>query len=92
MKINFKGLMLRLVVFFILIYVAVTIINQQKKIDSYDISISNLNDEIIEENEYKAELISTKENINSQEYIERVAREKLNMYKPNEKVYIDIRN
>ena len=29
-------------------------------------------------------------NINSKEYIEEVAREKLDMYLPNEKVYIDI--
>jgi len=31
-----------------------------------------------------------KENVNSKEYIERVAREKLNMFLPNERVYIDI--
>ena len=43
-----------------------------------------------EKKEYKEELIATKDNINSLEYIESVAREKLNMYMPNEKVYIDI--
>ena len=32
----------------------------------------------------------TKENVNSTEYIEEVAREKLDMYLPNERVYIDI--
>ena len=31
-----------------------------------------------------------KENINSDEYIEQIAREKLEMYYPNERVYIDI--
>lgn len=38
----------------------------------------------------KEKLLETKSNINSKEYIEQVAREKLDMYLPNEKVYIDI--
>ena len=35
-------------------------------------------------------LCNKKKNINSEEYIEEVAREKLDMYLPNERVYIDI--
>ena len=35
-------------------------------------------------------LNETKNNINSNEYIEQIAREKLGMYLPNERVYIDI--
>ena len=42
------------------------------------------------EEEKKEKLLETKSNINSKEYIEQVAREKLDMYLPNEKVYIDI--
>ena len=41
-------------------------------------------------NALKEQLLETKANINSKEYIEEVAREKLDMYLPNEKVYIDI--
>ena len=37
----------------------------------------------------KNELNINKENANSLEYIEQVAREKLNMYYPNEKIYVD---
>lgn len=92
MKISFRKFIFRIIIFCVLIYVAVTLINQQKKIDSYNSNISSLNQEIRENTEYKSELMATKENINSQEYIEKVAREKLNMYKPNEKVYIDIGN
>ena len=40
--------------------------------------------------EYKEQLLQTKENISSPEYIEEIAIEKLDMYLPNEKVYIDI--
>jgi len=42
--------------------------------------------------EYKESLVALKENASSLDYIEKIAREKLNMYKPNEKVYIDIGN
>ena len=45
---------------------------------------------IAEEKQNKEKLIKTKENLNSNEYVERVAREKLDMYYPNEKVYIDV--
>ena len=36
------------------------------------------------------ELNKTKEKLNSTEYIEEMAREKLGMYLPNERVYIDM--
>ena len=35
-------------------------------------------------------LIAKKENVNSKEFIEEIARDKLDMYLPNERVYIDI--
>ena len=47
-------------------------------------------EQIATEEEKKEKLLETKSNINSKEYIEQVAREKLDMYLPNEKVYIDI--
>ena len=45
---------------------------------------------IEEQKKYKEELTELKNNINSPEYIEEIAREKLDMYLPNERVYIDI--
>ena len=42
-----------------------------------------------EAEEIKQELADTKEHLDSKEYIEDVAREKLDMYLPNERVYID---
>ena len=45
-----------------------------------------------EQKEYKNELVAKKENVNSKEYIEQIAREKLNMYLPNERVYLDVGN
>ena len=39
--------------------------------------------------EYKNELADMEANINSDEYIEQIARDKLDMYLPNERVYVD---
>ena len=48
------------------------------------------NEEIEKAQEENQKLNETKNNINSNEYIEQIAREKLDMYLPNERVYIDI--
>lgn len=74
----------------VIIYVSVTFINQQKSINSYNNQQANLRDKIKEQEEYNQTLLATKENISSPEYIEELAREKLDMYLPNEKVYIDV--
>ena len=86
MKINIKKLLL---VAFIA-YVTITLFNQQKVLNTYKDNIASVEEEIEEANEKKASLVSLKENANSLEYIEKIAREKLDMYMPNEKVYIDI--
>ena len=39
---------------------------------------------------YNETLIATKDNLDSKEYIEKICREKLDMYSENEKVYINI--
>ena len=43
-----------------------------------------------EQNKYNETLIETKDNLNSDEYVERIAREKLDMYYPDEIVYLDV--
>ena len=35
-------------------------------------------------------LLATKESVSSIDYIEEVAREKLDMYLPNERIYVDV--
>ena len=71
-------------------YVAITLMKQQKVLNEYKTNIASVEEDIEEANEYKDSLVSLKENSNSLEYIEKIAREKLNMYKPDEKVYIDV--
>lgn len=74
----------------ILLYVSITFINQQKSLNTYNREQLALKEKIEEQEEYHASLLVTKENISSPEYIEQLAREKLDMYLPNERVYIDV--
>ena len=90
MKLNIKKLIKLIIIIAFILYFVITIYNQQKKLSSYEASIASVKAEIKEATEYKESLILMKENANSLEYIEKIAREKLNMYKPNEKVYIDV--
>ena len=73
----------------VIVYTFFTFINQQSKLNSYSKDISYYNTQIEELKEKKEELLRTQENVNSEEYIEKIAREKLDMYLPNETVYID---
>jgi len=79
----------KLLILSILIYIAYIFIGQQKTLNSYkntqDYYIEQLNTQLA----YQESLSKTKSNIDSKEYIEKVAREKLDMYLPNERVYID---
>lgn len=79
-----------LLLILIIIYFVFTFINQQTKLNSYNQDISYYTTQIEELEKEKEELLATQENVNSEEYIEKVAREKLDMYLPNETVYIDI--
>lgn len=72
-----------------IIYAMTTFINQEKVLSSYREQEEEVSNKIEEAKEYQEELNINKENANSLEYIERIAREKLNMYYPNEKIYVD---
>lgn len=70
-------------------YIAVIFIQQQQTLNSYKTAQEYNSQKLEEEKEYNESLIAMQENINSTEYIEQIARDKLYMYLPNEKVYID---
>ena len=71
------------------VYALITFINQEKVLISYKEEETKITEQIEEAKDYQTELAINKENANSLEYIEQVAREKLNMYYPNERIYID---
>lgn len=72
----------------VIAYALLTFVNQQSKLNSYKKDISYYSTRKEELKEKKEELSATQENVNSKEYIEEVARKQLNMYLPNETVYI----
>lgn len=78
----------KLVLVILAIYAITTFYNQQKILNTYTENSKELNQQIAEAKEKQEELKKKKENVNSNEYIEEMAREKLDMYLPNERVYI----
>lgn len=72
------------------IYIICIFVSQQKTLNAYKKEKTDISAQIQEQTEEKNTLVSMKENINSPEYITKIAREKLEMYFPNERVYIDI--
>ena len=79
----------KLLILLVLIYAIFTLVNQQKVINKYTSNSKELASKIEEQENYKKELVAEKDNVNSKEYIEQMAREKLDMYYPNEKIYVD---
>ena len=65
-------------------------IKQQKTLNAYKNEQSYVSSKIDEQEQLNKSLNEKKDNINSPEYIEEMARTKLDMYLPNERVYIDI--
>ena len=84
-----KKLYKRLLIILVLIYAIFTLANQQKVLNQYSKNSEELANKIEEQQAYNNQLLAEKENVDSKEFIEQMAREKLEMYYPNEKVYID---
>ena len=79
-SVNNKKLIKNIFLICILIYAFVVLFNQQKY----------YSDKINVAKQYNKTLNSTKDNLNSDTYIEATAREKLDMYYSNERIYKNI--
>ena len=84
-----KGFFKKFILVVIIGYVASIFINQERTLIAYRNGQEYSFQKLEEEKEYNQTLLAMQENINSTEYIEKIAREKLYMYLPNEKVYVD---
>lgn len=82
----------KVIIIGIVIYGINTFISQQKILNTYSSNSKTLDEQIGKAEQYQAELNDIKNNVNSPEYIEQIAREKLDMYLPNERVYMDNSN
>lgn len=86
----FTNILKKILIIAFIVYFVFTLIKQQQTLNSYANQKAKYNEDIEVAEDEQEELQKTKDNINSDEYIEKVAREKLGMYYPNEKVYIDV--
>ena len=84
-----KKIYKKILIIAVAIYAIFTIYNQQKTLNQYSDQSHKLTQQIAEAKENKEQLTKEKDNVNSLDFIEQVAREKLDMYYPNEKVYMD---
>ena len=80
----------RLIIIALLVYVVYTLVVQQKTLNAYKAEENSYNEELVQAREKNQDLLNLKSNLDSTDYITEVAREKLGMYLPNERVYIDI--
>ena len=85
-----KKFIKKIILFGIFIYISFVFVSQELDLSIYRRQYKDYEAQIQKESNIKEELALKKENIESDEYIEQLAREKLNLYMPNEKVYIDI--
>lgn len=86
---KFKKLYKKIIILLVALYTIFTIANQQKTLNQYTQQGVELSKQIEQEKENKEELTKRKDDVSSLEFIEQAAREKLDMYYPNERVYID---
>lgn len=86
---NNKKIYKKLFILGIAIYVIFTLVNQQKTLNQYNQNGKDLASQIEEQKEYKEELNKKKDDVTSLDFIEQTAREKLDMYYPNERIYVD---
>ena len=84
-----KKLYKKLIIIGIAIYALFTLLSQQSTLNQYAKEGEKLAEQLQEEKDYKEQLAKQKEEVNSIEFIEQTAREKLDMYLPNERVYVD---
>lgn len=74
----------------VFVYFAFVFCVQQFKINEYKVQEEYYNNTIAEINEEKAEYEALVSQSNTTEYIEKVAREKLGLVKPYEKIFMDV--
>lgn len=73
----------------VLVYAAFTFTTQSNDLYVLNLEIKQLEEKIAKEDEEKRSLLEEKDEISSDESIEKIAREKLGMVKDGERVFVD---
>lgn len=85
-----KNRILCLLIFTFFIYAIFVFYKLQIKLNKYNDELAYYQSQVEDLNEEQSALLNQKQNMNDAAYIENIAREKLDMYYPNERVYIDV--
>jgi len=85
-----KKLFMTAILIIVLSYGVYVYISQEKLLNNYSNEIIDYNEKIESAKAKKQELENTMQDLNSVNLIEETAREKLDMYLPDEKVFIDV--
>ena len=89
-KFNLKKFYINIIIIALAAYTVFIFISQQAKLNNYSNSQAYFSKQIENAKAEREALNKKKDNVNSEEYIEQVARDQLDMFLPNERVYIDI--
>lgn len=84
-----SGIIAWFVLLGIFLYTSITFLEQKKELDNIDREISILENRLMRERELNEDLQEQKESALTDENIEKIAREKLGMIKPGERVFVD---
>lgn len=90
MKLILKRIFKRVVIIALFIYAISIFVSQQKMLNSCATEKEQYTNEIETAKSEQEKLNSQLNSMNSTNYIEEMAREKMGMYLPNERVYIDV--
>ena len=74
----------------LIVYLSINIVSQQQLIDIKNAELTEVEAKIAVERRLSEDLLREKDMIDSDESLERIAREKLGMVKPGERVFVDV--
>lgn len=86
---DYSNLIIQFIILIFIIYFCITIYNQQEEIKHLNTTLKDVSYDYDEKKQELEKLQKQIKTINTLEFTEKQAREKLKMVKPNEKVYID---
>ncbi len=84
-----KGWWMTPLVALLLVYAAFTFTSQSEELYMINLEIKQLEQKIQKEEEIKKNLLEQKDEISSDDSIEKIAREKLGMVRDGERVFVD---
>ncbi|AGC67287.1 putative septum formation initiator family protein [Thermoclostridium stercorarium subsp. stercorarium DSM 8532] len=74
----------------LLVYFVITFVKQQEEMNMIQNEMKTLQYKIEKEKETQEELLKQQDMIETDEFIEKIAREKLGMVKEGERIYVDM--